>query len=89
MTRSVAATSDYIAGMTTALITSDPTVMLGKPCIAGTRVTVEYVLELLEDGHGVSDIITEHPHLTREGIAAAIAFAREAVRNTREDSAAK
>jgi len=54
--------------------------MVGKPCIAGTRITVEYVLEMLEDGHGIDEIVGEHRSLTREGVEAAIAFAREAVR---------
>lgn len=62
------------------LITRDPSVMVGKPCIAGTRITVEYVLELLEDGHGIDAIVREHPVLTRDGVEAAIAYAREAVR---------
>ncbi len=70
-------------------ITRDPAVMVGKPCIAGTRITVEYVLELLEDGHTVDAIVEQHSGLTREGVEAAIAYAREAVRKMREGSAAK
>jgi len=75
--------------MAEARITRDPAVMLGKPCIAGTRITVEYVLEMLEDGHGIDEILREHRVLTREGIEAAIAYARLAVRNLREETAAK
>ncbi len=63
--------------------------MVGKPCIAGTRIMVEYVLELLEDDHPIDEIVAEHPTLTREGVEAAIAYAREAVRVARVDSAAK
>lgn len=75
--------------MSTDLITIDPARMLGKPCVAGTRVTVEYILELLEDGHTIDGIVAEHRVLTREGVEAAIAFARAAVRDMREGTAAK
>ncbi len=63
--------------MSQALITSDPKVMLGKPTIAGTRITVELILEKLAAGETVEQILSEHPRLTEEGIRAAIAFAAE------------
>ena len=47
-------------------IISDPAVMLGKPVIAGTRITVELILELLSGGATVDDILNEYPHLKRE-----------------------
>jgi uncharacterized protein (DUF433 family) len=62
------------------LIVSDPTVMMGKPVIAGTRITVELVLEKLVAGETVDQILDAHPRLTREGIQAALAFAAEALR---------
>ena len=65
--------------MKSALITSDPTVMAGKPIIAGTRITVELVLEKLASGDSISDILDAYPQLTREGVEAAIEFARETV----------
>jgi len=66
--------------MPQALITSDPKIMMGKPTVAGTRITVELVLEKLAAGESVDQILTEHPRLTAEGVRAAIAFAAEALR---------
>jgi len=62
------------------LIVSDPNVMMGKPVIAGTRVTVELILEKLSAGETVEQILKAHPRLTREAIQAALAFAAEALR---------
>jgi len=62
------------------LIVSDPAIMMGKPVIAGTRITVELVLEKLAAGEAVEQILDAHPQLTREAIKAALAFAAEALR---------
>jgi len=62
------------------LIVSDPRVMMGKPVIAGTRITVELVLEKLAAGETVEQILDAHPRLTKEAIQAALAFATEALR---------
>jgi uncharacterized protein (DUF433 family) len=62
------------------LITSDPKIMMGKPVIAGTRITVELVLEKLAAGETFEQILSEHQRLTLEGIRAAIAFAAEVLR---------
>ena len=62
------------------LVTSDPAVMMGKPVIAGTRITVELVLEKLAAGETVEDILKAHPRLTRDGVRAALAFAADALR---------
>jgi uncharacterized protein (DUF433 family) len=56
------------------MIVSSPDVMLGKPVIAGTRITVEHILEELRAGSTIDELIEGHPRLTREGIAAALAF---------------
>lgn len=56
-------------------IVSDPQVMMGKPVIAGTRITVEMILEKLAEGETPEQILQAHPRLTREGIQAALAFA--------------
>ncbi|ACV37646.1 protein of unknown function DUF433 [Candidatus Accumulibacter phosphatis] len=64
----------------TKLVVSNPTVMMGKPVIAGTRITVELVLDKLAAGETVEQILDAHPRLTREGIQAALAFASEALR---------
>ncbi len=61
-------------------IVSDPSVMMGKPVIVGTRITVELVLEKLAAGETVDDLLEAHPRLTREAIQAALAFAAEVLR---------
>jgi uncharacterized protein (DUF433 family) len=66
--------------MADSMITSDPKIMMGKPIIAGTRITVELVLEKLAAGESVEQILSEHPRLTPESVRAAIAFAAEALR---------
>ena len=60
--------------MPDSLITSDPKVMMGKPTVAGTRITVELILEKLAAGETVQQILSEHPRLTEEDVRAAIAF---------------
>jgi uncharacterized protein (DUF433 family) len=61
-------------------IVSDPDVMGGKPVIAGTRITVEHLLEKLAAGWTVEDLLDAHSHLTREAVQAAFAFAAEALK---------
>jgi uncharacterized protein (DUF433 family) len=60
--------------MTDVKITSTPNVMLGKPVIAGTRITVQLIREKLMAGESVDQILASHPRLTREAIDAAVAF---------------
>ena len=62
------------------LIHSDPNIMMGKPVIAGTRITVELVLEKMAAGETVEQIVTAHPRLSTEAVRAALAFAAEALR---------
>lgn len=62
------------------LIISDPNVMVGKPIIKGTRITVEHILDEIANGLSVEQILTEYPHLTRQGVIAALRFAAESVR---------
>jgi uncharacterized protein (DUF433 family) len=64
----------------TKLVVSNPSVMMGKPVIAGTRITVEFILEKLAAGETVEQILDAHPRLSREGIQAALAFAAAALR---------
>ena len=61
--------------MESTLIKSDPGVMMGKPVIAGTRITVELILEKLAAGETVEQILDAHPRLTREAISAALLYA--------------
>jgi len=62
------------------LVVSDPGVMMGKPVITGTRITVEHILEELAAGRSVEELLDAYPRLTRDGISAALAFAAEALR---------
>jgi uncharacterized protein (DUF433 family) len=62
-----------------ALIEAKPSVMLGKPVITGTRITVESILEKLAAGETVDQIVDAHPRLTREAVAAALKYAARAV----------
>ena len=66
--------------MSEALISSDPNIMMGKPIVSGTRITVELILEKLAAGETIEQILSEHPRLTVPAIRAAIAFAAEALR---------
>ena len=61
-------------------IISDPSVMMGKPVIAGTRITVELIVEKLAAGETIDQILYAHPRLTKEAIQEALAFAAEALR---------
>lgn len=63
------------------LIVSDPAVMMGKPVVSGTRITVEHILEELGAGRTAEDLLAAHPNLTNEGIRAAIAYAAQVLRN--------
>jgi uncharacterized protein (DUF433 family) len=63
------------------LIVSDPAVMMGKPVVKGTRITVELILEKLGAGETVEQLLEAHPRLTREGIQAALSFAAETLRS--------
>ena len=53
----------------------DPDKRFGKPCIKGTRITVNDVLEMLADGMSQNDIIQDHPNLNAEQIKAALLYA--------------
>jgi uncharacterized protein (DUF433 family) len=62
-----------------ALITSDPEILGGKPVIARTRISVQLILEKLRDGWSIQDLLEDYPHLTHEQIIAAIAYAASAM----------
>ena len=59
------------------MITADPEVMVGKPVIAGTRLTVEFIVERLADGWTEEELLTNYPGLKREQIHACLAYAAE------------
>lgn len=58
-------------------ITIDPAIMIGQPCIRGTRLTVKFVLQQLANGLTRDELIREYPTLTKDGIAAALKYAAE------------
>ena len=60
-----------------ALIVSDPNIMMGKPVVKGTRVTVELILEKLGAGETIEQVLAAHPRLRREGVLAALRFGAE------------
>lgn len=63
------------------LIERNPQVMLGKPIIKGTRITVELLMRKLADGFTVEDILSMYPHLTLEQVRAAFAYAADKIAN--------
>ena len=56
-------------------ISIDPKVMVGKPCIAGTRIPVDLNLRKLAADLGIDQILDEYPHLSREDVLAVLAYA--------------
>lgn len=60
----------------------NPKVMIGKPVIKGTRLTVEYILNLLAHGANTSEILGEYEGLTSEDIQACILFATKSLSST-------
>jgi len=54
--------------------------MMGKPVVSGTRITVELILEQRSTGASFESLLESYPRLTREGIQAALNFARETLR---------
>ena len=63
--------------MTHIRIEVNPEIMFGKPVIKGTRITVESLLRKLAGGMSIEDILADHPHLIREDILAATAYAAD------------
>jgi uncharacterized protein (DUF433 family) len=63
-------------------ITLNPKIMVGKPVIKGTRLTVEYILNLLAHGATVTEILEEYQGLTPEDIQACLLFATKSLANT-------
>ena len=60
-------------------ITIDSKIMTGKPVIKGTRLTVQFILELLGDGSTIEEILQEYNGLTKEDIMACLIYASEAI----------
>jgi len=62
-------------------IVCNPAILGGKPCIKGTRVSVEFILELVASGASRDDIVKTYPHLTAEDVEQALRYAAEALKN--------
>lgn len=58
-------------------ITIDPTVMIGKPVVKGTRIAVELIFDRLADGWTEAEILESYPRLAREDLQAAFAYAND------------
>jgi len=63
-------------------ITFNPKIMVGKPVIKGTRLTVEYILGLLAHGATAAEILQEYDGLAQEDIQACLLFAAQSLENT-------
>jgi uncharacterized protein (DUF433 family) len=64
-------------------ITLDPKVLVGKPVIRGTRIAVEFVVDLLGRGWTTEEILREYDHLTPEDIQACLAYAGDVLKSER------
>jgi uncharacterized protein (DUF433 family) len=62
-------------------ISSDPKIMVGKPCIKGTRIPVDLILEELAHGRESGDLLQAYPRLSDEDIKACLQFAAEYLRD--------
>ena len=61
-------------------ITTDPAILGGKPCVRGTRLSVEFILELIASGSTFDDVVRAYPQLPREDVEAAVRFAADCLR---------
>jgi uncharacterized protein (DUF433 family) len=64
-------------------ITVDPQVLVGKPVLKGTRIAVEFVIDLLARGWTTEQILKEYDHLTPEDVQACLAYASEILKSER------
>ena len=56
-------------------IVSNPAILGGKPCISGTRISVEIILEWIADGASINDIVSKYPHLSQIAVKQAVMYA--------------
>jgi len=64
-------------------ITIDPQVLVGKPVVKGTRLSVEFIIELLAQGWSEAEVLRNYPGLISEDIKACLAYAGEMIKNER------
>ncbi len=62
-------------------IVSRPGLLGGKPCVRGTRISVEFILELMASGATPPDILRKYPQVTEDSLAAALRYAAQALKN--------
>ncbi|MCP4113759.1 MAG: DUF433 domain-containing protein [Desulfobacteraceae bacterium] len=62
-------------------ITANPKILGGKPVIRGTRISVEFILELLASDVSESEILQDYPHLSKEDIRACLRYASSSLKN--------
>ena len=62
-------------------ITSNPKIMVGKPVVKGTRMTVEFILDRFADGWTEREILENYPHLTPEDLRAVFAYAADCMKD--------
>jgi uncharacterized protein (DUF433 family) len=63
------------------LIVSNPEILAGKPCVRGTRLSVEFLLELAASGATPAEMLAAYPQLSAEGLSAAFLYAAQAVKH--------
>lgn len=61
----------------------DASILAGKPIIAGTRISVELVIDLLGRGWSMEEVLAEYDHLTKEDVQVCLAYAGEALKSER------
>ena len=62
-------------------ISCNPAILGGKPCVKGTRISVEFILELAASGASRDDVVKAYPHLTPEDVEQALRYAAESLKN--------
>ncbi len=60
----------------------DPDVMVGKPIIKATRITVEHIIDLLAQGISIPEILEDYPHIKKDDIYACLSFAKKTLENS-------
>jgi len=67
--------------MNTKLIECNPSIIMGKPVIVGTRIPAELILKKFAAGETMEQLLESYPRLTHEGVLAAFHFAAQAIRH--------
>jgi uncharacterized protein (DUF433 family) len=65
-------------------ISSDPSIMFGKPCIKNTRIPVDLILEKLGNGYSIDDLLAAYPKISEEDIKACMLYASVSINNITE-----